>query len=261
MKSVKVIFWVGLWCFLPAQANVLKMGTAESIPYVNKGTGRGIELDIVRHALPDYTLDISYMTYMRAMMEVEKGNLDVMSPMSQVDHDTLFFSDVHVYYQPGIFYLKKNSFSITTVNDLSRYSIATFQGARGYFGEVFSRAVDQSTFYTEIGDLSKMIQLLKMERIETVIFDRSIFIHYWQEAGYSLDELVDGNFFPLFPAHVIFHHQKVRDDFNRGLRHLIQSGGYEKILGQYLSPQRVKGIMERHQQDSKTKAISQPDDK
>ena len=225
----------------------LKMGTSDGAPYAFINSDRGIEPEIIRAALPDHELLFSFMSYARAYREISNRRLDIVAPAAKTTKDKLFYSDIHVYYHPIAFSLKSRQLVLTDIDQLRHYSIATFQGAAGYFGEAFRNATSQSPHYHELPNTPKLVNMLKMGRVDIVVFNFSIFTHYWRSEGYDSDSLAASQIFELSPAYTAFHDPALRDSFNNGLRRIINNGHYQQILERYLPPATVDRIMLLHQ--------------
>ena len=234
----------------------LKMGTSDGAPYAFIGSDRGIEPEIVKAALPDHRLRFSFMSYARAYREISNKRLDIVAPAAKTPDDTLFYSDVHVYYHPIAFSLKSRQLNLTDITQLRHYSIATFQGAAGYFGEAFRQATRQSPHYHELPNTPKLVNMLKMGRVDIVVFNFSIFNHYWQAEGYNSDILTANQIFALSPAYTAFHDPALRDRYNRGLQRIINNGRYRQIIERYLPPATVERIMALHRLSGQSRSVS-----
>jgi len=233
---------IALWgAFL--HGSEVTMGTTDGAPYVFASDDRGIEIEIAQAALPDRHLKFDYMSLSRGRREVESLRIDLFSPTSMLLRDNVYLSKAHIYYQPIAFSLKKNNLKIHSISDLKGHTVATFQGAKGYFDEEFSATVEKMSYYYELSDMTNLIKLLKLERVDVVIFNLSIFNHYWRQANYDIEELYLNDIFPLVPAYAVFNNKEIRDEYNKGLRDIIVNGSYRKIIENYLPKKTVTEIM------------------
>lgn len=220
------------------------MGAAHSPPYVFSELDSGIEIEIAQQALEQYNLSLNYMTFVRALMEVNNGHIDFMSRVPKGFEYDGYLSDVHVFYQPSAFFLKSKC-DITSLEDMNRYSIASFQGASKYLGEKYLSTVSQSPHYHELTDVSKLVQLLQMNRVDVVLVSHSIFTYSWQKEGFDIDMLGSSDALPMVPARMLFRKEQLRDEFNQGLKRIIDSGQYRAIIEKYLPQDTVEKIMQR----------------
>lgn len=242
MLNVLLLLILVLWGTI-SHGSEINMGTSDGAPYVFASTNRGIEIEIAKAALPAHRLKLNYMSLSRGLREIEYQRIDFFSPVSMMSTDKVYLSQAHIYYQPIAFSLKKNNLKIQSIADLKNYSVATFQGAKGYFGKEFSAVVENMSYYHELPDMTKLIKLLKLERVDFVIFNLSIFNHYWAQANYNIDELYFNDIFPLVPAYAVFNNEQHRDEYNKGLRNIIVNGNYHKIIEKYLPKETVTEIM------------------
>lgn len=232
------LFWSAI-----LHGSEVTMGTSDGAPYVFALDDRGIEIEIAKAALPEHQLKFSYMSLSRGLREIEYQRIDFFSPISMISKDNVYLSQAHVYYQPIAFSLKKNNLEIRSISELKGRIVATFQGAEGYFGKEFSATVKDMSYYYELSDMTKLIKLLKLERVDIVIFNLSIFNHYWEQANYDTDELHLNDIFPLVPAYTMFNNKAFRDEYNKGLKNIVVNGNYQKILEKYLPKETVTEIM------------------
>lgn len=147
-----------------------------------------------------------------------------------------------------IFSLKKSALVINNFSDLKDLSIISFQGAIGYFGEEFKRVTEQ-TSYTELHNMSKLPELLLMERFDIVVLDYYIFYYFlkmYQEqsslAGKELFPLIDNyssliqrhDIIPQVNAYVGFNNKQLRNQFNLQLKKFIADNRHNKIIEKYI---------------------------
>lgn len=240
--NVVLLLILALWG-TNTQGSELTMGASDGAPYVFALTNQGIEIEIAKAALPDRHLKFNYMSLSRGINEIESQRIDFFSPVSKISSDKIYLSEAHIYYQPIAFSLKKNNFKVQSIADLKSCSVATFQGARGYFGARFSAIVENMPYYRELPDMTKLIMLLKSERVDVVIVNFSIFSHYWVQANYKIEELYFHDIFPLVPAYAAFSNEQHRDEYNKGLKNSIINGTYRKVIENYLPKETVTEIM------------------
>ncbi len=213
------------------------VGTSEGPPYMIQQGDTGIDLDITRAALSraGYKMQVQFMSLEKAFVALHDGRLDATVPIFSGVQKRVYFSSPHVYYTPGVYSLKKNKLIINKLSDLKPYRIATFQGAKGYFGQEFSYIASSAIRYFEHSDMSKLIELLNNGIVDVVVLDYNIFFYYWA-VEYGIQRKDDVVYHPVMPAvtaSVGFHNSKVRDDFDKALEAIKKDGTYRKILNNY----------------------------
>ncbi|WP_181902177.1 substrate-binding periplasmic protein [Thalassotalea euphylliae] len=242
-----------LFAFCLSSANLhganLVIASDDAPPHMIARTNSGIDLDIVSQVLTSlgYNLSYTYAPLHRAKQMVISGKADVIVPtFYQQDNEQLYFSAPIIDYKPTIFSRRKDSLNINDFNDLAHYSVISFQGATGYFGQAYEQAVSK-TNYRELHDMSKFPALLLSKRTDIVVLDYYIFYYYLNtiignegDTGVmsrhqATNYLIQSH--PLIPpvsAYAAFYSKALRDEFNRALAQFINTKQYEKIINSYL---------------------------
>ena len=149
-----------------------------------------------------------------------------------------FYSDEHLVCENVVVSLKKNGFTIRSVNDLKDKSVLAFQDATLYLGKDFASMADHNPAYKEIAKQELQINLLYSNRVNTIVLDKNIF-YYHRKHNNRVDTsqpIEIWQIFPPTPFRVAFVDETVRNDFNEGLKQLRESGRYNAIVKKYVSP-------------------------
>lgn len=92
--------------------------------------------------------------------------------------------------------------------------------------------------YMEIADQKQQVSMLLNGRTDVVVMDRHIFAFYKnlliQEN--KVDKDIEVELIELFsptPYKTAFKDEKLRDDFNAGMKYLKESGRYDEIYNEY----------------------------
>jgi len=208
-------------------------------PYNIPETNSGIELEIVREALKikGYKIKPKYVPFARVKRELRNHEADgalTINPDSGIE---AFYSDKHIVCQNVVISLKKNKFNINRVNDLKEKSILAFQDATLYLGKDFASMAEKNPEYREIAKQQLQINLLYSNRVDTVLLDENIF-YYHRKNNDMVDISQPIDIWYIFPPtnfSVAFIDEKVRDDFNEGLKQLRDTGRYDEIVKKYIS--------------------------
>lgn len=217
-------------------AERLIMGTSDGPPYMIQATETGLDIDIPREVLKriGYEMDLQFYPFARAMRELQLGKIHLTAPFFVNPPNGIFVSDPHIMYRPTI--ITRTSIApLDGFDALKNLSIATFQGAKGYFGKAFVTAADASPSYIEHHDMGKLVSLLVQGRTDAVLLDYWIFNYYLSQSGYPemRQQLRFHDFIPRVPAAVAFNDKQLRDRFNQGLKAIRQDGTYDKIVKRY----------------------------
>lgn len=217
-------------------------------PYVIAETDTGMELEIVREALAHegHTLVPVYVPFWRVLAMLEQGLAGAAMTVNEASGVTgVFYSESHITYRNAAMALTSRRYPIEEIEDLGRYSILAFQNAKKYLGDDFANMSASNPQYREIARQAMQITMLYSGRIDLVVMDVNIFRYYRQlEAKVATDVGIEQ--FALFPpSHfkVAFARQDWRDSFNRGLKHLRDSGRYQAIINRFIKPADVNQAM------------------
>lgn len=209
-------------------------------PYNIPETNSGMELDIVREALKikGYDLKPKYVPFARVKRELGNHEVDGALTINVDSGIKAFYSDEHLVCQNVVISLKKNGFTIHTINDLKDKSVLAFQDATLYLGKDFAGMAHKNPAYKEIAKQELQINLLYSNRVDAIVMDRNIF-YYHRKHNDRVDTsqpIEIWQIFPPTPFRVAFVDETVRNAFNEGLKQLRESGRYDAIVKKYVSP-------------------------
>jgi polar amino acid transport system substrate-binding protein len=238
-------------CFLntpyASSTEKLKVAFGNTLaPWVISDNHSGIIIDIIKQALEPlgYEIENIYLPYARRLKSYHLGLVDVVSDINTntIENERLqgFFSDAAYAYENFAFTLKKNNYHLKKISDLGDLRLLSWQGAIAHLGDEYSEMATNNPFYSEHHDQSLQIKMLFLERVDAVQLDMEIFKYYRTKVQKlaEIDASQDIDQFALFgksPNGFLFRSIKIRDDFNKQLKILKESGQYEKILSSYSS--------------------------
>lgn len=207
-------------------------------PYVIADQDKGLELDIVRESfqLAGHSITPVYVPFWRVPAMLQSNQADAAMTINEGSGlQQIFYSDSHIYYQNVVIALEERDLDIQNIADMQQHSVLAFQTATNYLGKAFADMAAENMLYQETARQSSQISMLFSQRIDTVVMDINIF-NYYRRTEFRLDTSPDIRIYPLFPKafyKVGFRSQKLRDDFNQGLKQLKQSGRHRAIYQQY----------------------------
>ena len=237
--------------FLPlsswgAQKITVAFGNALA-PWVIPETNSGILITLVKEALaPEgYEINALYYPYARRITSYKFKQVDAACDVSLqvIEQESLegYLSDDAYAYENIAVALKKNNFKFTRISDLASHSLMSWQGASSRMGEEYATMIENNANYRENYNQELQVKMLFLERFEVIQLDQQIFNYYRakiNEKG-GIDTTLPVDSFPLFGQSVnsiIFHDEKIRDAFNKGLKRLRESGQYDAIFNAYINP-------------------------
>lgn len=211
------------------------------VPFVLAKEDAGIQVDIVREALAHkgHTLIPVYVSAKRMMHELKIGAVDAASSGSYdpVTEKGFHYGEAPFSYQNAFFTLKERALDIKNPNDLSGLRVATFQNAKLIWPE-WLEPVDEKENYIEVANQALQPKMLERGRVDAVVADQTIFAYYTKQLEEkSGDVLKPVHTFAFaepvsFPP--VFKSEKIKDDFNEGLKNLLESGRHGEIFDDYI---------------------------
>ncbi len=232
------------------RAEQISIGISFSIPpWVIKETETGLELDILKEAfaVKGHSIKAHYLPLARAFESFDSGKVEAVINVKKGMVNG-FYSDLVVSFQNCAISLADNEFVINDINDLQDKRIVAFQRASTILGKDFKNMTLKNTRYREISDQSLQVKQLFKKRVDVVISEKNIFKYFHNQ---SLLESLNGEavfginasdldlkvkydcIFPPSHYHYAFTSEKIRDDFNYGLKTIRENGTYNKIFSNY----------------------------
>lgn len=240
--SLSCSLLISSFCFGAHQINVA-FGNALA-PWVMPETNNGILISLIKEALEPagYEINALYYPYARRITSFRANDVDVTCDMNvkTMKKENLlgFLADESYAYENFAFALTKRKYKFTHLNDLVSYSLMSWQGAVEHLGGEYAEMAKRHPFYREYHDQKTQVKMLFTERFDVVQLDLQIFNYYRAkiatEGGINTTLSVDK--FPLFgrsPNSFLFHDEKIRNDFNEGLKRLKSNGRYAEIIASY----------------------------
>ena len=225
MKAWFLAFFVALSFLVsvPASAQKLRIGVGLSKPpYIIKETNSGAELDILRRALDiaGYELVPVYLPMKRVLYGLNNGDLDggiTLRPDTPIKG---YLSGSMITYQNFAISRADENLTLDNLNALSNLQVLGFQNAKLLLGLNFANAVKDNDRYSEMANQELQVKMLLAGRVQVVISDFRIFLHFKNE----IEKMSGGNtgviFHALFPPtlyHAGFKSEEVRDRFDKSI--------------------------------------------
>ncbi|WP_350314597.1 transporter substrate-binding domain-containing protein [Pseudoalteromonas sp. TB43-MNA-CIBAN-0091] len=241
---MKVLFLLALVCLCGdslafvkgiKQQRVIIAANPTVVPYVISENDSGIQLEIVKAALNNQDInkvDVHYMSNQRADALLNQGHVDIALNYSGILIAGIYRSQSVVSYENVVVSLKKSNFTINSIYDLATKSVLAFQNAPAYLPKEFGHNLENLRGYEEVFNQQAQIHHLMAGWVDTIILDRRIFLHYlkeYQKTNATKDFVIHAIFPPAArPAY--FNNDLLRQQFDKGLANIIQSGEYRTIM-------------------------------
>jgi polar amino acid transport system substrate-binding protein len=210
-------------------------------PYVMEDGPSGILIDLLKDCLEPsgYKVTPKLHPYARRLVEFETNSVDVVTDVNEkVINDKKLdgYYTGYVYaYENFLFSLADRKFEVKTIEELSEYSLLSWQGAIAHIGGEYADMAKQNKNYSETYNQKNQLRMLFSRRVDFVQMDGNIYEYYRQqmlnESG--LDVTVPVNILPLFgksPNGFMFKTEAVRDACVANLENVKKNKKYKNVL-------------------------------
>ena len=237
--SSRAWLWLVLLLAPVACAESLRIGFGtHKPPYVFEGEHRGLEYDIVAAAVraAGYDLEVHYAPMERLHLALRRGELDGIATTNRHSGIVAHYSATYIHYHNAAVALAARGYHISTIAELGRYSISSFQRARYLLGPEFQAMADANPRYREEAQQINRNRLLYSGRVDVVIGDPRILRYFNREVAEQVDTRQPLTLYLLFPPtpySVGFRLPIQRERFDRGLEAIRASGEYLEIERRY----------------------------
>jgi len=206
-------------------------------PFVMNKAASGLEVDIMRQALVNYSLGFIQLPYEELQTAVQQKRVDV-SVGVQPDDGGVYYSADFISFVNYAISKKAEGFRIDSVVDLRDHPVLTWENAYLELGSdfeaMFSPQSSQRKNYIEVADQKEQVRKFWEGKGLIIVIDQSIFRYFSGILGHEVNEV---NFHGIFPPvttfRVGFQDISVRNRFNEGLRVMCENGEYAGLLHRY----------------------------
>ncbi len=207
-------------------------------PYVIQKNNTGFELELIQQLLTTINKEpeFIFIPYGRSEKMLALPDIDaVMTINKNTFKNSSFISDTYINYQNVAISLKAQKIQLNNITDIGNYSVASFQSAHKLLGNKFALAVAKSPLYLQVADQEKQLELLQLGRVQVLIMDIKIFLHYLakQKENIQLNEIDIHALFPLSPYSVAFKNKTDVEAFNQTLKAFKSTSEYQTLLKKY----------------------------
>ncbi|MCP4023299.1 MAG: transporter substrate-binding domain-containing protein [Desulfobacteraceae bacterium] len=215
-------------------------------PYVIRQNNSGIEVDIIKEAFKakGYAVTFLYVPNLRISYMLKVGLVDGTVQNASYNAATevgkvLYETDTIINYHN--FAITFENYTIATIDDLADKRVIAFVNAKKYLGPVYKAMTDKNKTYYEKSEQNLHVVMLYNNRVDVVISDKRIFMYWRNQARNngtlsSKDMELPLKFNPIFskaPRDCKFLDKGNRDNFNDGLKIILDNGVYDAIIKKY----------------------------
>ena len=203
---------------------------------------KGVEYDLVKLIFDrlGVSFNFSKTLTLDAMQNVLKNNsyIDVAVTVKK-RKNIFYYSDDFISFGSVAISRKTDNFFIDKVEDLKNKKVIAFINAYKFLGDPYYKAFNpknRSKRYKEENFQIKQIEDFLDKKADVLILDKNIFEWYLKKISFtSLNEYNFDHIFPgKNPYKVAFRDKNLRNNFNKELKKIKESGEYYQILDNYL---------------------------
>jgi polar amino acid transport system substrate-binding protein len=232
-----VLAGIGHKSLAAAKPELLVAISLDIPPYVMDKAARGIEVDIVRQALKDYSLRFIQLPYEELQTAVQKKQVDVSLGV-QPGGEGVHYSADFINFVNYAISKKSEGLRIDSVADLRDHRVLTWENAYlelgGEFEAMFSPQSPQRKNYIEVADQEEQVRRFWEGKGVVIVIDRSIFGYFSGKMGHETGEAsLHAIFPPVTNFKAGFRDVAVRNRFNEGLAAMCRNGEYARLLHRY----------------------------
>jgi len=210
------------------------------LPYVTDGATAGLEIEIINAVFTGtpYRPQFIQLPRMRMIQMFASNNIEGVLTQNNSLQGKGCITDWYIKHQNVGMTLSNRNITLDGLQDISKLSIITFDGAREFIGPNFASEARKSPRYIESSDQNIHVSLLYLGYFDLAIGDEWILKLAQLNQKHKSD-----NFQPLTTHRILpstlyaarFHEQKVCEAFNTSLAQLRESGQYQAIIDRHFN--------------------------
>lgn len=210
-------------CF---STQAIKVGLSQNTAPEKRGNTIHFESELIRQLLTELGYQPEFVAAPHARLKVmlQNNELDMAARQDGVPIAGLFYSQPYMEFHNLVFALADFPDNLRTVQDMSRYSVTSFQNATKILGPEFSKAMESSPAFREVVDHDQAIDMLQQHRTQLLVLDSITFYRRWNEKGFSPEQVRTFDLFPKAQLHFAFINQKLQQQVSQLLKQWQDSG-------------------------------------
>lgn len=224
-----------------ADPAVLRVGVfAGGQPFALPEQKAGLLVDLVRAAFADEALktEFVFLSPLRLEREFEEAHIDV-NTAAKPGHPGLLSNWPVTTFRNQAITLKAKFPQLTSIAELGKLRVVTFQNARRFLGPEFAAMAAENKNYIEV-PASLPTAMLSLDRTDVMVAQADVFRYHVlneQVARVKPAALADFAFHDIIGAGnkywFAFRNEEMRARFERGIKRIYQNGQADAIIAQY----------------------------
>ncbi len=230
MQAVCVLlfmFCCSVACMAVPSPAPLRVGLSQNSAPEKQGNTIQFETELFRQLLNElgyHQIQFIAAPHARLTRMLQNKQLDMAARQGGEPVAGLFYSQPYLEFHNLVFALSDFPDQLYTIQDMSRYSVASFQNATKILGTEFTQAMKIAPSFREVVDHNQAIEMLLQRRIELLVLDKVTFYRRWAEKGLVSHKVRSFDLFPTAQHHIGFTDQKLQQQVSQLLLQWQESG-------------------------------------
>jgi polar amino acid transport system substrate-binding protein len=227
---------VALWA-VPAKAQQLQLLVGmEKPPYIQVQSQTGYELDLLKAVVKRMGFDSQFIHVPngRLLTLFNDGQADLVS-LQRGTPAGLYATQPYISYQNILIVRQDLHKDILSLSDLVGLRVMAFQNARQFLPPDYAEAITRTSSYLEVVEQHQLPALLLKNRVDVLVMDRNIFLHYYRKTAPSDNSLKILSFFQSNHYHMLARTPEVAERFNKALAEIKQSELFSQLQLKYFA--------------------------
>jgi polar amino acid transport system substrate-binding protein len=223
--------WGGLAA--PAKTPLL-VGLSQNAMPQKQGNTIHFEAELFRQLLNELGYDVKFVAapHARLTRMLQNKELDMAARQNIEPNSGLFYSQPYLEFHNLVFALANFPDPLKKVQDLSRYSVASFQNASKVLGAEFATAMKNSPAFREVVDHNQVIDMLQRQRTQLLVLDKVTFYRRWNEKGLKPEQVKTFDLFPKASYRIGFVDPQLQQQVSQLLQLWQDSGRVAQLQKQ-----------------------------
>ena len=156
----------------------IRVGLSQNLPPDKQGKTIQFETELFRQLLNElgyHHIQFIAAPHARLTRMLQNRQLDMAARQGGEPVAGLFYSQPYLEFHNLVFALSDFPDQLHSIQDMSRYAVASFQNATKILGPDFTQAMHSAPSFREVVDHGQAIEMLLQRRIELLVLDKVTF--------------------------------------------------------------------------------------
>ncbi|WP_337843093.1 transporter substrate-binding domain-containing protein [Rheinheimera sp.] len=229
-----VVLLIGCCFSLYLSASPVLVGISQDVLPAKSGNTVSFERALLQSLFTELGYQPEFVPAPHARMTrmLQLRQLDIAARQGGTPQAGLFYTRPYLQFDNRVFALASFRGALNSVQDLSRYHLASFQNARQILGPEFAAVVSKAPSYREVISHAQLVDLLKKQRVELLVLDKVTFERRWRETGGQLAQVKSFGLFAKASHSFACHQAALCQALDRKLQQWQDNGALARLRQQ-----------------------------